>query len=134
MNIHDGGVLDSIIYFENFTEQTKEIAFGKIKDMTFIMLQHPALDKPFVIHTDASDYAAADALFTRMQRKDYNHSYSRQLNDSEINYSIHDKELFAIKDSLQECRHYIIYVKEPTGYHPQRNRKSLLHFNSSTQM
>ena len=110
-----------------------EEAFGKIKDLISgdLMLRHPVLDKPFIIQTDASDYAVAGVLL----QKDGNDEllplefYSRKLNDSEFNYSIHDKELLAIKESLQEWRHYVLYAKDPV--HVYCDHKNLLYFKDN---
>lgn len=95
-----------------------EEAFRKIKEMisSDLMLRHPVLDKPFTIQTDASDYAVAGVLLQKSLDDKMLlplEFYSRKLNDPEMNYSIHDKELLAVKESLQQWRHYIMYTQEP---------------------
>jgi hypothetical protein len=113
--------------------ESAEEAFKRVKSLigSDLMLRHPILDKPFVIQTDASDYAIAGVLL----QLDLNENllpleyYSRKLNDSELNYSIHDKELLAIKESLQEWRHYVMYVKEPIQVFC--DHKNLLYFKDT---
>jgi transposase InsO family protein len=113
--------------------KSAEEAFEMVKTLigSDLMLRHPVLDKPFVIQTDASDFAVAGVLL----QLDLNDNlcplefYSRKLNDSELNYSIHDKELLAIKESLQEWRHYLMHVNEPIQVFC--DHKNLLYFKEN---
>jgi transposase InsO family protein len=109
------------------------VAFAKLKELiaSDLMLRHPALNRPFVIQTDASDYAVAGVLLQNFGTEELLplEFYSRKLNDSEINYSIHDKELLAVKESLQEWRHYVLYAKEPVEVFC--DHKNLLYFKDS---
>ena len=113
--------------------QSADESFKAIKRLigNDLMLRHPILNKPFVIQTDASDFAVAGVL---LQQDDEDNLaplefYSRKLNDSELNYSIHDKELLAIKESLQEWRHYVMHAKEPIQVFC--DHKNLLYFKEN---
>jgi len=39
--------------------------------------------------------------------------HSRKLNDAELNYEIHDKELLAILEAFREWKHYLLGADEP---------------------
>jgi transposase InsO family protein len=110
-----------------------EMAFRKIKEMiaSDLMLRHPVIDKPFIIQTDASDYAVAGVLLQKDVNEDLRplEFYSRKLNDSELNYSIHDKELLAVKECLQDWRHYVLYAKDPVQVFC--DHKNLLYFKDN---
>ena len=73
------------------------------------VLIHPDPQEPFIVETDASDFALGCIL----NQKDHEGNlhpcafYSRKLNSAERNYSIYDKELLAIKVAFEEWRHYL---------------------------
>ena len=72
-------------------------------------LPHPNEKKPFVVETDASDYAIGGIL---SQYNDENELcpvafYSRQMISAEKNYEIYDKELLAVFACFTEWRHYL---------------------------
>jgi hypothetical protein len=115
-----------------WNEQAQQ-CFDQVKSLLIedAMLCHPMLDKPFVLQTDASDFAIAAAL---MQLDDKDNLrpvefLSRKLIDSEKNYSIHDKELLSIKEALEEWRNYLIYAKEPTRIYC--DHRNLLYFKNT---
>ena len=110
-----------------------ESAFKELKRaiMSDAMLRHPVLDKAFVLYTDASDFAIAAVL---MQEEDSLglcplEYYSRKLIASELNYSVHDKELLAVKEAFEEWRHYLLYSKESTVVYC--DHKNLLYFKTN---
>ena len=61
------------------------------------VLKHADTNRPFVVETDASDFAIGGIL-----SQSYNGAlhpvayYSRKLSSAKINYEVHDKELLAI--------------------------------------
>ncbi|KAH9269148.1 hypothetical protein BASA83_008767 [Batrachochytrium salamandrivorans] len=73
------------------------------------------LTKPFILETDASDYAISGVL---SQYDDSNTLrpiafYARQMNSAEQNYEIYDKELLAVVESFKHWRHFL-----QGGLHP----------------
>ncbi|KAH9244971.1 hypothetical protein BASA81_017577 [Batrachochytrium salamandrivorans] len=73
------------------------------------------LTKPFILETDASDYAISGVL---SQYDDFNTLrpiafYARQMNSAEQNYEIYDKELLAVVESFKHWRHFL-----QGGLHP----------------
>ncbi|KAH9266366.1 hypothetical protein BASA83_010604 [Batrachochytrium salamandrivorans] len=78
-------------------------------------LTHPDDSRPFILETDASDYAISGVL------SQYDDSitlrpiafYARQMNSAEQNYEIYDKELLAVVESFKHWRHFL-----QGGLHP----------------
>ncbi|KAH9268762.1 hypothetical protein BASA84_000059 [Batrachochytrium salamandrivorans] len=78
-------------------------------------LAHPDDSRPFILETDASDFAISGIL-SQYDDKDSLRPvafYSRQMNDAERNYEIYDKELLAVVDSFKHWRHFL-----QGGLHP----------------
>ena len=76
-------------------------------------LLYPDPTKPFIVECDASSYAIGAIL---SQRDDENRLhpvayYSRSLNNAELNYSITEKELLAIKSAFSTWRHLLLGAK-----------------------
>jgi len=76
-----------------------------------LLYQDPT--KPFIVECDASSYAIGAIL---SQRDDENRLhpvtyYSRSLNNAELNYSITEKELLAIKSAFSTWRHLLLGAK-----------------------
>lgn len=106
----------------------------KNKFTTAPILIHPNLEKQFFIEADASDYAIGSVL---MQIGNDNELhpiafYSRKASPAEINYTIHDKELLAIKASFEEWRHFLIGTIEPVIVYS--DHKNLEYFLSSRKL
>lgn len=87
-------------------------AFQQLKDALSrdVILPHPDLDKPFVLETDASDAALGAVLYQldsdgRLRPLAF---HSRKFLPAERNYTVHDRELLAIVDSLRHWRHYLM--------------------------
>ena len=91
------------------------------------VLKHPDPRRPFILETDASDFAIGGALI-----QDYDNVkhpvafYSRKLNNAEINYTVHDKELLGIVESLKHWRHYLVGSTHPIAIYS--DHKNLLFF------
>lgn len=76
-------------------------------------LQLPRFDKPFAIATDASSYALGCVL---LQDDDNGFQHpiacaSRKLSDSELNYSVFEKEALGIVFGVNHFRHYLLGKK-----------------------
>lgn len=66
---------------------------------------------PFILETDASDFAVGAVLLQIDKATKIKHPiayYSRKLQSAEQNYTVHDKELLAIISAFQNWRHYLV--------------------------
>ena len=73
------------------------------------ILAHANPSKPFIIETDASDFALG-AILSQYQEDNLLHPvafYSRKFTSHEINYDVYDKELLAIITAFEQWRHYL---------------------------
>jgi len=92
-------------------------AFNELKT-TFASeptLVHFNPDKPCTLETDASK-SAIGAVCSQPDDKGVLHPvayYSRSLNPPERNYHVHDSELLAVVEGLEQWRHYFAYSKFP---------------------
>lgn len=76
------------------------------------ILQHPDFTKPFILTTDASNYAIGAVLSQGPLGKDLPVAYaSRTLNPAECNYSTIENELLAIVWATKYFRPYLFGVK-----------------------
>jgi hypothetical protein len=85
-------------------------AFDKLKDaLTFeSVLAHPRFDQPFILSTDASDYAVSAILSQLHNGKERPIGFaSRMLNAAERNYSTTHKELLAVVFGTHIYRCYL---------------------------
>ena len=74
-------------------------AFEQLKHalMTAPVLALPDLTKPFIVTTDASDYAIGAVLSQDVGKGDQPIAYeSRKMSSAELNYPVHEKELLAL--------------------------------------
>jgi len=103
-----------------------ENAFNELKKRltSTPLLRHPDPQKPFIVECDASNYAIGSIL----SQKDENNVlhpvayHSRSLHDAELNYSITDKELLAIRSAFLSWRHLLLGAKHKvTVYTDHRN-------------
>jgi hypothetical protein len=72
-------------------------------------LKHPNESNPFVLETDASDFAVAGIL-SQLDEDNVLKPvgfFSRQLDKSQRNYDIYDKELLAIVSCFSHWRHFL---------------------------
>ena len=64
-------------------------------------LAHPDFSKPFVIYTDASDYQLGSVITQEGKPLAF---YNRKLNKAQKNYTVTEKELLSIVETLKEFR------------------------------
>lgn len=86
-------------------------AFEKLKHAlcTAPVLALPDPHQPFRLHTDASQFAVGAVLSQGEGPTERVIAYeSKKLNVHQINYTVHDKELFAVVHALTKWRHYLL--------------------------
>ena len=88
-----------------------QISFEALKSAftTAPVLAHVDPGQPFIIETDASDFALG-AILSQYQDDGLLHPvafYSRKFSSAEINYDVYDKELLAIITAFEQWRHYL---------------------------
>jgi transposase InsO family protein len=90
---------------------TCQLAFDRLKEAltSAPVLQQVDPEKPFVVETDASDFAIGSCL---LQEGDDGKLHpvayeSRKLSDAQIRYPTHEKELLAIKQALLGWHRYL---------------------------
>ncbi|KAL0456568.1 UNVERIFIED_CONTAM: Transposon Tf2-11 polyprotein [Sesamum latifolium] len=90
----------------NWTPQCQE-SFDRLKRTiaTDPVLALPNMSKPFVVETDASDFALGSVLVQDGHLVAFE---SRKLKDVERRYSVHEKELMAVIHCLRLWRHYLL--------------------------
>jgi hypothetical protein len=94
-------------------EWTKECqeAFEKLKTAltSYPVLRQPAMDKTFILHTDASGFAIGAILSQKDdENKEYVCSYaSRMLKKAELNYGITEKECLPVVYGIKAFRIYL---------------------------
>ena len=91
-----------------------EVAFQTLKEELIKLpeLRQPDFSKPFILTTDASDYAIGGVLSQSHDGVEYPVAFeSRKLNQAEANYPVHEKELLAIVHCLKVWRCYVEGVK-----------------------
>ncbi|KAL0434762.1 UNVERIFIED_CONTAM: Transposon Tf2-12 polyprotein [Sesamum radiatum] len=90
----------------NWTPQC-QVSFDDLKRamVTDPVLALPDMSKPFVVETNASDFALGGVL---MQDGHPVAFESRELKDAERRYSAHEKELLAVVHCLRLWRHYLL--------------------------
>ncbi|KAL0293482.1 UNVERIFIED_CONTAM: Transposon Tf2-12 polyprotein [Sesamum radiatum] len=90
----------------NWTPQC-QVSFDDLKRamVTDPVLALPDMSKPFVVETDASDFALGGVLMEDGHPVAFE---SRKLKDAERRYSAHEKELLAVVHCLRLWRHYLL--------------------------
>eukprot|EP00833_Pecoramyces_ruminatium_P016170 jgi/Orpsp1_1/1190202/evm.model.d7180000077406.1 len=91
--------------------EESEKAFKKLKELLTSppVLAFPDHDKQFYVECDASNYAIGGVLSQRGEDGALHpiYYYSKSLSKAEVNYSITEKELLAIKAAFVEWRHLL---------------------------
>ncbi|KAJ1157947.1 hypothetical protein NDU88_010644 [Pleurodeles waltl] len=101
------------------------------------ILQHPQPEVPFIVEADASDIAIGAVLSQRNKTSGQLHPVaflSKKLSAAELNYTVAEKELLAIKKAFQEWRHYLWGAQHPvTVYTDHRNLQYMKEARQLTQ-
>ena len=91
-------------------DQAQQRVFEKMRDLiiTDPILQYPDFKKPFIVTTDASDYAFGAILSQGKISEDLPVAYaSRSLNEAETRYATIEEELLAILFGVENFRPYL---------------------------
>ena len=110
-------------------------AFRELKQAfkTANLLHHPDSSRPFIVKSDASEFAIGGIL-----SQEHNGVmcpiayYSRKLLPPEINYEVHDKELLAIVACFYQWRPFLLSNAEPIQVYT--DHRNLLHFSTSKKL
>ncbi len=112
---------------------TAQAAFDTLK-MAFTsapILIHPDPAKPFIVETNASDFALG-AILSQFGIDGLLHTvafYSRKLTSAEINYPVYDKELLAIITTFEQWRPYLARAQHRVQV--LTDHKNLFYFTST---
>ena len=113
--------------------EKEEAAFRKLKEEmeSTQVLALPDVDKPFVIHTDASGYATGAVLQQDQGRGLQPVAYlSEKMIQAERNYPTHEQEMLAVVKACDHWRH-LLWGQEVTVY---SDHASLKHFFGQRQL
>ena len=112
---------------------TCQSAFDALKKSLCVdvVLPYPDPEKPFFLETDASDFAVGAVLSQEVSPKVIRPVafYSRTLSDSELNYTVYDKELLGVIEAFKHWRHYLVGSSFPVKV--RSDHKNLLFFRTS---
>jgi hypothetical protein len=101
------------------TRKNIPFVFGDKEHSAFILLKesfvsapiltHFIPDCPIIVETDTSDYALAAILSIQLKNGEIHPVafHSRSFNPTELNYDVHDKELYTIFEAFHIWRHYL---------------------------
>ena len=110
---------DIVVPLTRLTRKGVPFSFGEKQRAAFQLLKDafstaPVLaqwepGRPIIVETDASDYALAAILSIQLANGEIHPVafHSRSFNPTELNYDVHDKELFAIYEAFRVWRHYL---------------------------
>ena len=101
----------------NWTEERQDAFEQLIKSLTSApVLCHPDETAPFLVECDASNYAIGAVLSQKQDDGKWHPCafLSKSLDETQRNWKVHDKELYAIVYSLKEWRHHIIQSPHTT--------------------
>jgi len=93
-------------------EASEASAFRKIKESVTSapVLVTPANNQPFRVEADSSDFVTGAVLSQLSAEDDKWHPvayFSKSLSETERNYKIHNKEILAIIQALEEWQHFL---------------------------
>jgi hypothetical protein len=107
----------------------------KLAFTTAPLLRHANPTLPYLLETDASDYAVSGILSQPQDDDGQLHPvafYSRKMTAAEINYEIYDKELLAIVTSFKEWRYLLVGAQHIISV--VTDHKNLLYFATARQL
>jgi transposase InsO family protein len=114
--------------FDHNKSKTRPLAsWGPVEQAAFDGIRHllmtpPTLlsgdpSKPFIMETDASDFATGAVMYQELDGKRHPVAYeSRMLKSAERNYPVHEKEMLAIVHACRAWRSYILGAPENIVY------------------
>jgi hypothetical protein len=92
--------------------EKQEAAFQelKLRLLKYPVLIPPNYKKPMLLHTDASEVGVGATLSQEDEEGKVRliACRSKKLSPSEKNYPVHEKEMLALVDTLEEWRHYLL--------------------------
>ncbi|KAI8510586.1 hypothetical protein Bbelb_115020 [Branchiostoma belcheri] len=109
-----------VVEWTDVCEEAFQVLKGKLCD--YPVLQSPDFERPFVLHTDASERGIG-AVLSQMDGNGEEHPVvytSRKLLPREQNYSVPEKECLAIKYAVENLRYYLLgrEFEVVTDHHP----------------
>lgn len=127
--LHDLEKKDTVFQWGHSQQE----AFDKIKAAvtTAPVLAHPDPAKPYIVETDASNYAYG-AILSQKQAGGKEHPVaflSKSLSPAERNYDIYDKEMLAVVKALEHWKMYLQGTEDPLGI--ITDHKNLVYFQNS---
>lgn len=119
----------------NWSEECQRaFASLKLQFTTAPILAHVDYSAPFVLETDASDFALG-AILSQKSPDGILHPvafHSRKFSPAEINYEIYDKELLAIIDGFRVWRQFLVGTAIPVTVYS--DHKNLEYFMTSRML
>lgn len=112
-----------------------DLAFRKLQEclVSAPVLSCPDYDKPFEVHTDASNYGVGAMLTQTVDGKEHPIAYmSKSLSAAEKNYSITERETLAVVIALEHWRCYLENGKPFTVYTDHSALKWFLSLSNPT--
>ena len=116
--------------------EARHTAFLSLKEAFSkeVILKNPDDNKPFIVETDASNYALGGVLsqFNQNNILQPIAFFSRQMIPAERNYEIYDKELLAIHECFREWRQFLQGSRHPVSV--ICDHKNLQYFMTTKQL
>ncbi len=114
----------------SWTDECQQ-AFQRMKDIVIkeVMLSYPDFNKPFEIHTDASQTQLGSVILQDNKPIAF---YSRKLNPAQTRYTTTEKELLSIVETLKEFR--TILLGQQIIVHTDHENLTYKNFNSDRVM
>ena len=84
-----------------------------------VTLAYPDFNAPFEVYTDASDKQLGGVITQKVRSLAF---YSRKLRGAQLNYTVTEKELLSVVETLKEFR-CILYGQRITVYTDHKNLK-----------
>lgn len=110
-----------------------QAAFDLLKSALLhdVVLPYPDPEKQFFLETDASDFAVGAVLSQEVSPNVIRPVafFSRTLSDSELNYTVYDKELLGVIEAFKHWRHYLVGSAFPVKV--RSDHKNLLFFRTN---